>query len=169
MNGTRVNSADLPSALRQAGWLLLGAALAAALIWLLSADRLPLAASPDFYEQDLAAAPVTIPDALVHYDTGDHLFVDTRTSAETGGVIPGSFVVRAETFSADLVEISDFLSPADPLILYGDGNLQPVSDVAALFQERGYEDLLILGGGLRAWREAGGPLVQVDPEDDGDE
>jgi len=141
--------------LREAGLLLVLSILAATGWWLRSADRLPLQADPAVYELELAAPLLTVAEAQGMYDEGAHLFVDTR--AETGGeTIPGSFFIREATFDDDLVANFDFMYPEDELILFGNGNLTRTSNVAARLIGRGYENVIILKGGLSAWKNAGG-------------
>lgn len=130
----------------------------AAVSWAVRPDRLPLMADAERYELDLPAPLVSVDEALTHYETGDHLFIDTRADATLETAIPGAFIVRADTFGDDLAAAMDFVYPEDPLILYGADQPLPVSDVAARFLARGYENLTIMQGGLAAWRQAGGPV-----------
>ena len=149
------------AALRQAG-LLLGLSLSlAAISWALRAERLPLIASEGFYEQNLAAPVLSVPDALRLYEAGTHLFVDTRpVDLETVPHVPGAFPLRGDSLDVDLRRAGDFIYPGDPLVLYGAGDLLPTSATAARLQERGYANLQIMMGGLSAWREAGGPVSE---------
>jgi 3-mercaptopyruvate sulfurtransferase SseA len=101
-------------------------------------------------------------DAIAAYEQNTHLFVDTRNIAIDPRRIPGSFSLRPDTFEDDLREIYDFLVPEDPLVLYGDGNLILVSNVVKKMQERGFENVSILSGGLIAWDQAGGELAAIE-------
>lgn len=152
------------SALRQAG-LMAGLALClAALAWGLRPDRLPLAADPVAYRQDLAAPLVDVDEALSLYEAGGHVFVDTRpVDPERVPHIPGAFPLRPHSLDEDLRAAADFIYPGDPLVLYGTGDLLPTSAVAARLLERGYDNLLIMAGGLPAWRRAGGPVSEPAP------
>ena len=46
----------------------------------------------------------------------------------------------------------------DHFVLFGDGSLLPVSNIAARMKDRGFENLLILEGGLTAWSRASGEI-----------
>jgi rhodanese-related sulfurtransferase len=137
--------------------LVLAAAAVTAVTWYFRADPLPLRADPSYYELELAAPLVDPAGALLLFDEGNHLFVDTRPDAAT--TIPGAFRVREATFDDDLLANFDFLTPNDPLVVFGDGSLAAASNVAGRLKERGYADVVILAGGLEAWRRQGGPLV----------
>lgn len=156
-----------PAAFRQAAWLLLAATLVTTLSWALRGDKLPLTATAAVYELELAAPLLTMDQALVLYDEGNHLFIDTRDHADDPREIPGSFRIRTGSLDADLRRLLDDIYPEDPLILYGSGELLSVSNVAVRLQERGYEDVQILGGGLQTWQDAGGELSPFAPETGG--
>jgi rhodanese-related sulfurtransferase len=147
-------------ALRQA-LLLLAISLAIAVgSWAVRGDRLPLRADPQVYALDLSVPLVSVDEARRYYDTGSHYFVDTRAGDPAARpVIPGSFTIREDSLATDLAAVMDFLYPEDPLILYGEDTPLPVDAVAARLSNRGYENLVILQGGLAAWREAGGPVT----------
>jgi rhodanese-related sulfurtransferase len=103
---------------------------------------------------------VDLDEAKRLFAAGSYYFVDTRSvDPEQVPYIPGAFFIRQDSFDNDLLAASDFIYPEDPLILYGEGNLQLVAAVAARLQERGYENLSIMAGGLAAWRKAGGSLI----------
>jgi len=145
-----------PASLREAVALMLVALVVAVVAWFVRPGRLPLTADPLYYASDLSVPLVTVGESLELYEAGSHYFVDARPAPSAGG-IPGAFVVRESSFDDDLYEQRDFLFPEDPLILYGDGNLQQVSAVADRLTARGFLDVRILRGGLAAWRSAGGP------------
>ena len=151
----------LATCLRETGLLLLLALSVTVAAWLIRPEKMALRAETAFYELELDAPLVAVADALVLYDTGSHLFLDTRAAGPGSFVtIPGALPVRVTTFDDDLYENRDFLYPEDPVVLFGDGNLPAVSDVAALLLERGFEEITIMGGDLEAWRRAGGPLTE---------
>lgn len=152
-----------PASLREAGILLLVSLLAAGIWWARSADRLPLQAEPAVYELELAAPLVEVAEARILYDEGVHLFVDTR-ALNSGETIPGSLLIREATFDDDLLANFDFMLPEDALILFGDGDLSRTSNIAGRLQQRGFENLLILSGGLAAWKKAGGEISTASPE-----
>ena len=147
----------LAGAGKEAVLLLAVAAVLTALGWALRPDRLPLRADPAYYELELAAPLVDPAGAMALYDAGDHLFVDARAGApET--TVPGAFPVREASFDDDLLRVFDFLTPADPLVIFGDGDLAGASNVAGRLADRGWTDLRIMSGGLAAWEAAGGPV-----------
>jgi rhodanese-related sulfurtransferase len=143
--------------------LLLGATVVlTAGTWLVRSPRMPLHADFSLYELELDAPVMQPADAIAAYEQNTHLFVDTRNIAIDPRRIPGSFSLRPDTFEDDLREIYDFLVPEDPLVLYGDGNLILVSNVVKKMQERGFENVSILSGGLIAWDQAGGELAAIE-------
>ena len=130
-----------------------------AVSWLLRSDGLPFGADPVGYELELAAPLIGIEEALALYDEGEYLFVDTRL--RTDGefqTIPGAFFVREASFDDDLLEYFDFMTTDDHFILFGDGDLFPVSNVAARMKGRGYQNLFILKGGLADWLHTDGEI-----------
>ena len=139
--------------------MILAVTLLVALIsWLLRTPRLPLSADLSVYELEIDHPLLTIEEALRLYEEGSHLFIDTREpDLESMTRLPGAMQVRPMRFDDDLRVIIDFVFPEDPLILYGDG-LQSTAAVAGRFTERGYEDVSLLGGGLKDWERAGGPV-----------
>jgi rhodanese-related sulfurtransferase len=145
------------TAVREA--LLIGGAsvVLAAAAWVARPDHLPWRADAAFYELELSAPIVPVAEAMAFYDAGTHLFVDVREETR-GGEIPGAFRVRSSAFDADLAEAHDFLYPEDKLVLYDDSLMQTAGAAAARFQERGYANVVILQGGIAAWRTAGGPV-----------
>ena len=148
------------TAVRQALTLVGIAIVAAVLLWAVRPDRLPLVADAEVYTLDLPAPLVGVTKARELYDAGTHYFVDTRAEGPGGsGVIPGSFVIRETSFDADFEAVMDFLYPEDPLVLYGATTPLPVAAVAVRLQSQGYENLLILQGGLAAWRDGGGSVT----------
>ena len=147
------------ASLREAGLLLLVSVVVTAVSWVLRPDGLPLKADPLTYELELAAPLIEPEDALLLYDEGIHLFIDSRVPpAGPFDTVPGAIFISEANFDDDLLEYFDFMTPEDYLILFGDGDLFPVSNLAVRFQERGYNNLLILKGGLGAWEKAGGEI-----------
>lgn len=147
--------------------LLFGLAVAlAALAWALHPPRLPLRADPTRYELELEFPLVTPAEAVALYDANGAFFVDVRPGSPAR-TIPGAFPIRQDTFDADLREVFDFLSPNDPLIVYGDGNLIVSEVVAKRLQERGFTDIRLLQGDLSGWAKAGGELSGEATEGDG--
>ena len=149
--------------LRQAVILFLTALVLTAVSWALRPDRLPLLADPTVYDLELSAPLVDMDAALELFDLGDYLFLDTRAvDPGTVDTISGAFTLRAASFDDDLLALSDILLPEDPLLLFGDGDLSQVSNIAARLQTRGYQNLVILKGGLDGWRLAGGEISAAD-------
>jgi len=152
----------------EAGLLLATACLLAAASWSLRPDGLPFFATAEQYELDLPAPLMDLDRALAVYEEGTYLFVDTRDIDPLKDArIPGAFVIRQATFEDDLLAVSDFLYPEDPLVLYGSGNLQAVAALASRFIERGYEQVHIMSGGIDAWRRAGGAVTAGSGDSDG--
>lgn len=143
----------------QALRLLLVAIVLASAGWMLRPDPLPFVADPLTYELEVSAPLIELGEAFLLFDEGNHLFIDTRSMAgpevET---IAGSFLIREASFDDDLLRLMDDFFPEDPVVLFGDGNLMGVSNVAAKLQERGYESVSILRSGLQAWRDGGGDI-----------
>lgn len=146
---------------KEAGALLLVSVVVMTVSWLLRSDGLSLNADPTGYELELAAPLTGIEEALALYEEGDYFFVDTREAvAGDFQTIPGAFFIRAASFNDDILEYFDLMTPEDHFILFGDGDLLPVSTIASRMIDRGYPNLTILKGGLAAWRRAGGEISQ---------
>ena len=150
-----------PASLREAGLLLLIAFLATGISWFLRSDGLPVFADPDGYELELAAPLIRIDEALALYEDGEYLFVDVRSFVGVEfQTVPGAFFIREDSFDDDLLGYFDFMGPDDHFILFGDGSLLPISNIAARMKERGYENVFILKGGMETWRASGGEISQ---------
>ena len=147
------------ASIREAALVILVAAAAAVFAWAVQSDRLPLVADRDFYELEAPAPLVDIPQALILFEEGDHIFIDTRPDGpEERDTIPGAFRIRAVTFDEDLYELTDIIYPEEPVILFGDGDLRGTAFVADLLLAREFENILILRGTVEAWREQGGEI-----------
>jgi rhodanese-related sulfurtransferase len=145
---------------RQAAVLLATALILGCALWAVRPDRLPLRADPSLYEIAWPVPTVDVAAALRLYEAGDHLFIDTRPDAGPDTpTVPGAFIIRLATLADDLRFHFDYLGPADPLVLFGDGDLAELAYIATRLQERGYPELLILTGGFSAWLAAGGPVA----------
>lgn len=152
------------AAAKQAGLLLLLSFLATTILWTLREEKLPLLADPTYYQLELTAPLVAITQAMVLYDAGEHLFVDVRSDkVANGNMIPGAFIIRESTMDDDLAANMDFLFPDDKIILYGSGDLMGPANIAARLQDRGFQNLVIMKGGLEAWKAADGPVSQRTP------
>jgi len=148
---------------KQAGLLLLLSLAATAILWTVRTDKLPLIADATYYQLELTAPLVEIPEALVLYEEGEHLFVDVRSNdLADGNIIPGAFIIREASMDDDLAANIEFLFPEDKIILYGSGDLMAAANIAARLQERGFIDLVIMKGGLEAWTNADGPVSPRD-------
>jgi|GEM_PF-1699938 len=156
------------SPLGEAVVLLLLAVMVTAGIWLARPAQLAWQADPTVYELELTAPLVEVSEALLLFEEGDHLFIDTRTlPTGTHEIIPGAFVIRQDTFDDDLRSYFDYLFPEDPLVLYGSGDLNGVANIAARLQTRGYENILIMRGGLAAWIAGGGETSETEFDEGG--
>jgi len=140
---------------REALLLLAVALVIAGASWAVRSPRLPLRADLAAYELDLGFPVVPAAEAVALFGDNACIPVDVR-SGEPPRRIPGSIPLRQETFDDDLRDVFDFLSPADPLLVYGDGHLPVAAAVAGRLQERGFTDVRPLGGSLEAWQKAGG-------------
>ncbi len=149
--------------LREAALLLALSLAAAGLSWAVRTPRLPLRADLSAYELDLGFPVVPAAEAVALFLENACVPVDTRPGDQARR-IPGSFSLRQETFDDDLRDVFDFLSPADPLLVYGDGNLLVAAAVAGRLRERGFTDLRLLQGSLEAWEQAGGEVHVGDGE-----
>ncbi|MCP4291293.1 MAG: rhodanese-like domain-containing protein [bacterium] len=150
---------DLKKTMFQAFALLLVSVIAASLSWWLRPDALPLQADATAYELELSAPLVDLEEARSLFDEGNYLFIDTRANAaEMETTISSAFLLREKSFDDDLLALMDYLYPEDPILLFGDGDLYPVSNIADKLLKRGYENILILRAGVSGWEKAGGPL-----------
>lgn len=143
--------------LREASLLLALSLVAAGLSWAVRTPRLPLRADLAAYELDLGFPLVSAAEAVALFLDNACVPVDVRAGAPARR-IPGSFALGQETFDDDLREVFDFLSPADPLLVYGDGNLLVTAAVAGRLRERGFTDIHLLQGSLDGWEQAGGEI-----------
>ncbi len=144
-------------ALKQAAVLLIVTSLVTAASWLLRPDAISWRADITAYELELSAPLVELDEALFLFDEGNHLFMDTRPdAAENSETISDAFILREANFDDDLLTMMDDVFPEDPILLFGNGELSGVSNIAAKLQLRGYENISILRVGVSTWKEAGG-------------
>ncbi|MDP6418838.1 MAG: rhodanese-like domain-containing protein [Candidatus Krumholzibacteria bacterium] len=144
--------------IRQVLILLAVTLLLAALSWVFRTPRLPLVPEPGLYAMDIRFPVLDVKTCLHAFESGETIFVDTRSEALVMVSIPGAFFVHRDSFDEDFRELRDFLFPEDALIFYGSTTLQESEAVAARFAERGYRVEGILLGGFPAWQEAGGEV-----------
>ena len=116
---------------------------------------------------------VEIPRALVLFEEGDRLFIDTRSDLTQGmNTILGAFRIRAAFFDDDLYELVDIVYPEDPVLLFGSGDLRKTILLAELLLARGFEDVLVMRGTVAGWHERGGEIStfvtesSTDPEEE---
>ena len=154
--------------LKEIGVLLIFALAGTAASWALRTDPLPLNADSAFYQLELDAPLIEPAAAITLYDEGEYLFIETRAAQkESVATIPGAIPVRSASFDDDLLDVFDFMQPGDPLILFGDGNMVPTSNIASRLKGRGYDNIKILRGGINAWIKAHGPITRLpQPEQD---
>ncbi len=168
-SGTGNNALSaLRQPLKEVGVLLIFALAGTAASWALRADPLPLSADPAFYQLELDAPLIEPAAAIRLYDEGEYLFIETRpTQEESVATIPGAIPVRSTSFDDDLLDVFDFMQPGDPLILFGGDNMVPTSNIASRLKGRGYDNIKILRGGIKAWIKAHGPISRTSqPEQD---
>ncbi len=145
----------------QAVALLLVSLLIAAGSWMLRPNPISWNADPVSYELELSAPLVELADGLLLFEEGDHVFLDTRrNAADVEETIAYAFILREASFDDDLLALMDEVYPEDPILLFGDGELSGVSNVAAKLQQRGYENVSILRVGVKGWQKDGGPVSE---------
>ena len=142
---------------RQTMVLLLLSILITAISWSMRPDALSWKADVTTYELELSAPLVELSEALLLFEEGDFIFIDTRRdAAEVTETISGAFILRETTFDDDLILMMDDVYPEDPILLFGNGELSGVSNIAARMQQRGYENVSLLRVGVIGWQKAGG-------------
>jgi len=102
---------------------------------------------------------VTADEVLERLERGERIaFVDARRDEEwrsSGETLPGALRLSPEEQNATL----PLIPPDRAVITYCTcAHEASAAKVAELLLARGYDDVHPLHGGLRAWREAGGPL-----------
>lgn len=148
--------------LREAGLLLLTTIVLTAAVWLIRDPRLPLRADPTVYELELSVPVVEMAEALLLFDEGVHLFIDTRPGDPSDRpTIAGAFVIREASFDDDLLALFDDLYPEDPVVVFGNGDMIGANNVAARLLSRDFAEVTLLRGGIRAWEAAGGMMGQA--------
>lgn len=129
--------------------------------WRVHAPDMPLRADPQVYELDLDYPLITPELALERFNGLEHIFIDTRSMAEfRSRHIPGSMLLRADSFDHDLRDIHDYIAPEDRFVLYGDSNLLATAIVADRMAERGFGDIELMKGGIPQWLDAGGTISE---------
>jgi rhodanese-related sulfurtransferase len=143
--------------LKEAVLLLVLAALLTAASWLVRDPRPAWTADPAVYQLELVAPALEVPEALLLFNEGVHLFIDTRPG-DPGErpTVAGAFVIREAAFDDDLLALFDDLYPEDPVVVFGGGDMVGANNVAGRLLGRGFTDVQILKGGLSAWDRAGG-------------
>jgi rhodanese-related sulfurtransferase len=100
----------------------------------------------------IVAAKLPVADARKLFLAGKAAFVDTRTATEyAGGHIKGAFNIP----TADVVARIKVVPSGKTIVLYG---AEPETAGADLFRH-GIKNVVILQGGLAAWRLAGLPIA----------
>ena len=142
---------------RQTVVLLLVSILATAASWMIRSDSLSWKADVTAYELELSAPLVELKDALLLFEEGDYIFMDTRSNAaQATETIADAFILREATFDNDLLAMMDDVFPEDPILLFGNGELSGASNIGAKLLQRGYENVSILRVGVSGWQKAGG-------------
>jgi rhodanese-related sulfurtransferase len=109
----------------------------------------------DFLPDDLGRAASWLRAAL---DRGEAVVVaDLRPEAEfLRAALPGALGLPAATLGIRLSE----LPPAGvPVLVYDEDGGELARACARFLRFRGLDEVWLLEGGLRAWRQAGGPLA----------
>lgn len=107
---------------------------------------------------------VSVDDVKNRMDAGDDLLViDVRTPGEfTGnlGHIEGALNLDASALSAKLAELGDKLDAykADPIVVTCRTDNRSPGAARVLFQN-GFKNLVIMGGGMSAWKHKGYPVA----------
>lgn len=109
-------------------------------------------------------------EAITRLDDGDVVFIDVRDGLELseGGRIPGAIHASRGMLEfyadPDIPFSKDVFSEDKEFILYCAVGPRGVLATQRL-EEMGFESVAALDGGFAAWKDAGGPVEEVDPEE----
>jgi rhodanese-related sulfurtransferase len=117
-------------------------------------------------EANAVVQTVTVAEALKQLENQEAVFIDIRDSDElrNNGKIPGAIHASRGMleFHADPESPyhKDVFASGKKLLLYcASGGRSALA--AQRLQEMGLEQIVHVGGGLKAWKEAGGPIESV--------
>jgi rhodanese-related sulfurtransferase len=117
----------------------------------------------------ITTLPVAEAIQLVKNKKSDVVFIDLRDSAELqrDGKIPGAVHANRGMLEYYVEPTSPFHNPVffsgKKLVFYCAGGGRSAL-AASTAQMMGVEDISSVGGGFKAWKEAGGPIVPADKE-----
>ena len=101
---------------------------------------------------------ITVEQAAALYESGAS-FLDARLPAEfEAGHVEGAFFLTAEMVGTSTPEVLEFLSRADPVVIYcGGGDCESSHNLAIMLEPLGFARLHIMVDGYPAWAGAGLP------------
>lgn len=147
---------------RQAMILLMLSAAAALLCNVFRPEPLPWVQR--YSQEKLASIPkeklLTPAQAIEIHKRGDVLFVDARVEQDfAAGHIPGALNFPFDPFASDLEERLGKLPKNKTLVLYCSSlNCHLAEDLADTLELYDFPKVKILGEGIEAWIDAGGPV-----------
>lgn len=97
--------------------------------------------------------------------TGSHIILDARPEADyQSGRLPGALSMPFEEAAERWPDMSDWLLPELPIVVYCSGRSCDESLLLAVFlKESGLTNLYLFAGGYEAWTEAGHALEGAAP------
>ncbi len=109
-----------------------------------------------------AIAPAFVKEAFMDKDI-PHVLLDARAAAEARrtGFLPGAVGMPADALEAALASFPDKALKA-PIMVYDAGGGE-AAGVARRIVAAGYENVLVVTGGLEAWKSAGYALATGEP------
>jgi rhodanese-related sulfurtransferase len=117
-------------------------------------------------EANAVVQTMPIAEALKQFENQEVVFIDIRDSDElrTNGKIPGAIHASRGMLEfhvdPDSPYHKDVFASGKKLVLYcASGGRSALA--AQRLQEMGLEHVVHVGGGLKAWKEAGGPVESV--------
>jgi rhodanese-related sulfurtransferase len=114
---------------------------------------------PEWLQKNYGVLSATfLKDAWIDKDI-PHVLLDVRPASEmAGGFIPSAVSMPAETAAKALDRLPDRKLKA-PIIVYDGGSGDAAVQVARTISGAGYPNVLVVTGGLPAWKGAGYPLA----------
>lgn len=144
--------------MKKESFILLLISIAVAIIaWAVNPNRLPIAADETLYKLDVKYEVVDAQTAVSMYNNDLIILIDVRSSV-IDKKIPGAFYLRQDSFDDDYLELFEYITPEEKLLLLGTGDLMVINAIADRLAEKGYSNLVLLGGDIKAWQNAGGEV-----------